>query len=124
METELILSTLGHVDSLTGIFGTTAAVAAWLRLRAFDRLDEPVAVKLLLATEGREVTVPLEMRRRDLSRAELLGRLAMFVRGGGRMSLAALSDPATLGTINAVAAGNSDTLVLSCSDAELAQFNL
>ena len=120
-----ILEIIGNFSNIAGAVSGIAAALGVLKLLAANRRQEqPIVVSLVLQDGGESVVLPLRMRRRDVTRAELLGRLGMFTKGGGRFSLAALSDPETLDGINYVVEGKSSSLVLPCSPEELEQFAL
>ena len=105
-----------------GIFATLA----WLKLRALDRLDEPVAVFLSLTSGEQKIELPLQMRRRDLTRAEFLGRMGMIPmkEKGKRFALRYLFTPEFISGINEVADGKTSVLEIPCSKEEIDQFDL
>jgi len=121
---DAIIKTLSDMLVITGSVSFLFSAAVWLRIKALDELDEPIKVFLALNSGARKIEMPLRMRRRDMSRPELLGRLAMFVKNGERMSLAVTSDSATLDLIDDVLQRKTDELVLRCTEEELEQFNL
>ena len=77
---------IGSIADILGVVGGIFAVLAWLKARQLqqeaaaerERLTQPVKVTLRLADNSREITLPMELRRAELTRAELLGRLGMM----------------------------------------------
>ncbi len=124
-----VLEFVGHLANIFGFVGGVFALLVWLKLRALDRLDEQVQILLRLTPEegkGKEILLPLEMTRRDVTRAEILGRMGMLpmVEKGKRFSIRYLSTPEFYRGLNAVAANKADTLVIPCSPEEIDQFDL
>ena len=122
------LNVLGVVSDFFGAFGGIASVLILIKLRAMDRLDEEVKVFLSFSSneEERKIELPLLMRRRDLTRAEFLGRMGMIPmrEAGKRFSLRFLATPAFIEGINKVADRKSNTLLIPCSQEEIDQFDL
>lgn len=121
-----ILEIVGLFSDLFGFFGGVFATLVWLKLRAMDRLNEKVEILLQLEGGARTITLPLELRRGDVTRAELLGRIGMLpmAEKGKRFSLRHLSTPEFFRSLNAVAGNKTDTLVIPCSEEEINQFDL
>jgi hypothetical protein len=115
---------VGQVSNLAGaIGGIVAAFGALKVLRAQKRALEGVTITLVLQGHGAERELPLEMLRKDVSRAELLGRLGMALKNQGqRFSLAALSTPAFMRAVNEVAEGKTSNLIIPCTEQEMEQF--
>lgn len=121
-----IFDFIGLFANVAGAVSGVAAFLGVLRLlRVQARLDDRVSVVLKLEAEER-VVLPLEMLRRDVSRAELLGRIGMLPmrQKGARFSIRAMSTPAFMQTVNAVVEGTTDTLVIPVTRQELEQFEL
>jgi len=108
--------------ALGALVSTTLFVKIYLDRRA---QSAPIAV-FLISEEDDEVELPLHLTRRDVSRAEVLGRLGMLPmkQKGGRFALKALSQGQFLQDLNKVAAGQSDRLVLPATREEIDQFDL
>lgn len=115
---------IGQISNIAGAVGGIVSAIGVVKLRAAQRRAlEHVEVQLLLEGEDRTFALPLEMLRKDISRAELLGRLGMATRNQGqRYSLRAMSTPAFMRAINEVVEGKSSTLVILCTKEELDQF--
>lgn len=122
-----IFDFIGLFANVAGAVSGVAAFLGVLRLlREQARLDDRVSVVLKLEAEESVVVLPLEMLRRDVSRAELLGRIGMLPmrQKGARFSIRAMSTPAFMQTVNAVVEGTTDTLVIPVTRQELEQFEL
>ncbi len=117
---------LGYLADTFGVLGGVFATLAWLKLRALDRLDETVRVFLRLSSGEGMIELPLQMRRRDVTRAEILGRLGMLPmrQRGLRFSLRFLAEPEFLNRINKVADRKSSILLIPCTQEEIEQFDL
>ncbi len=122
-----VLEVIGNIADISGaIGGVVAAYGVISLLAAQQRAQERVEVALRLEGEGRTVVLPLELCRRDVSRAELLGRIGMLpMRSkGARFALRALSTSAFMAAVNDVVAGKATTLLIPCTGDELDQFDL
>ncbi len=122
-----MLEILGHVSNLFGTAGGIAAIALWFGDRRTKKLQaEEVTVLLSIQGEGRQLALPLEIIRRDVSRAELLGRIGMIPmrKAGSRFALREIGSPATMRAINAVVKGETSVLVIPASAEEVEQFDL
>jgi len=120
-----MLEIIGHVSNVAGALGGIVAAIGVIRLLAAKRRQEQlVEVSLVLTSTSQKFVLPLQLQRKDITRAELLGRLGMFVKGGQRFSLAALGSAQFLGNLNEVARGNKNELVLQVSEEEISQFKL
>ncbi|OGR85787.1 MAG: hypothetical protein A2901_01595 [Elusimicrobia bacterium RIFCSPLOWO2_01_FULL_54_10] len=122
-----LLEVVAHISNIAGAAGgIVAAVGVFKMLAAQSRAAEPVRVQLRLAADGRSVELPVHMRRRDITRAELLGRLGMLPmkQKGARFSLRALSTPSFMEAVNEVQEGNTSVLVIPATMEELDQFDI
>lgn len=123
------MAVLGFIaDSLALLSAGYAAFGVGRLRAAVRRASETVAVTLAI-TEGegdRKVELPLSLLRRDVTRAELLGRIGMLPmrEAGRRFSLRALSSPAFLAGINEVAEGKTSRLVIPATTEEIEQFDI
>ena len=81
---------------------------------------------LSLQGGSQSVPLPLELRRRDVTRAELLGRLGMvpMAQPGKRFSIRHLATPEFIRGVNAIADGETSSLVIPVTVDELEQFDL
>lgn len=123
-----IFDVIGQVADLAGAVGGVFAAFGVLRLMAAERrLKERVEVVLKLqGDDGKSIILPLELLRRDVSRAELLGRLGMLPmrEKGSRFAIRSFSSPAIIRELNAVVEGKSSTIVIPVSTEEIEQFDL
>jgi hypothetical protein len=117
------------IGILGAVFALYAAVQAHLirqeQQQEHQRQNEKVEVKLNHG--GEELNLPIELRRADVTRAEVLGRIGMIPmkQKGQRFSLKYLSKPDFLKQINQIAAGKGENvLTISCNKEELEQFDL
>ena len=127
MFNSLFFEIIAQASNFAGaIGGIIAAIGVVKMLAAQRRQTEPVRVQLRLQADGRSVELPVHMRRKDITRAELLGRLGMLPmkQKGARFSLRALSTPSFMEAVNEVAEGNTSVLVIPASQEELDQFDV
>lgn len=120
-------TTLSWVANILQVAGAVFAALVWFNQRRTERTaGSIVSVLLTIEGEGKEFPLPLEIVRRDVSRAELLGRIGMLPmrQKGARFSLRALSSPAFMRAMNEVVAGRSATLRVPCTREELEQFEI
>lgn len=113
-------------EPATGLATLAVSAAGWLEARrSRAQGGAPVSV-FLEAPSGARVQLPLELVRRDLTRAELLGRIGMLPmrEAGKRFSLRSLGSPATMRAINAISGGEGTELILPATEAEVEQFDL
>ena len=118
---DLIISAWSVLEPLTGLV-SAVGVLRLLHERAAQRRS--VDVVLVLSGEGRELALPLELTRGEVSRAEILGRLGMLPMAtpGARFALRHLSRPEFLRDLRKVAEGEHSVLVIPCSPEEFEQF--
>ena len=124
MFNNIVFEIIAQASNIAGaIGGIVAAVGVVKMLAAQRRALEHVEVQLRLEGEDSTVALPLEMLRKDISRAELLGRLGMALKNQGqRFSLKAMSTPVFMRSVNEVVEGKTSTLVIPCTKEELDQF--
>lgn len=126
MNVEMILEMVGHVANLSGLVAAVFSAAIWVHIRLTERRQaEEVQVKLRLESGEREHVLPLAIVRRDLGRAELLGRIGMLPmrQKGARFALRALGSPDFMSDLNQVIESRTSTLVIPCSEEEFDQFD-
>ena len=124
MFNSMFFEIIAQASNIAGaIGGIVAAIGVVKMLATQRRAMEHVEVQLLLEGEGSTIVLPLEMLRKDISRAELLGRLGMALKNQGqRFSLRAMSTSAFMRSLNEVVEGKTSTLVIPCTKEELDQF--
>lgn len=125
------LGWLSLVADLIGIVGAGFAVGAWVQARRIsrdlerERARQNKLVTVVLQHGAERIVLPVEIRRAELTRAEILGRIGMLPmrQKGARFSLSYLSSPEFLRRINEIASGTDDTvLTISCTSEEIEQF--
>ncbi|MEA5568609.1 hypothetical protein [Anabaena sp. UHCC 0399] len=90
------------------------------------RQEQKISV-ILQSGARQRLELPVELRRAELTRAEILGRIGMIPMkvNGQRFSLDYLNTPDFLRQINRILASDGDaTLMIPCNDSEYAQFDL
>ena len=124
MFNNIVFEIIAQASNIAGaIGGIVAAIGVVKMLATQRRAMEHVEVQLRLEGEDSTIALPLEMLRKDISRAELLGRLGMALKNQGqRFSLKALSTPTFMRAVNEVVEGHTSTLVIPCTKEELDQF--
>lgn len=123
----------GLVADVVGILGALFALFAWLQTRFLRQriLEEEKRqnkkVRVLLQYGGATIELPVELRRSEATRPEILGRIGMIpmVDKGRRFSLSYLHSAAFLGQINQIASSSEDALLtIPCNEEEFNQFDL
>ncbi|MGC4192016.1 MAG: hypothetical protein QM589_12765 [Thermomicrobiales bacterium] len=122
------LEVVGNFSNIAGAVSGIAALIGVIRLlRTQARGNEIITVILRMETsERREVELPLQMLRRDVSRMELLGRIGMLPmkNKGDRFSIDALATPEFMQQLNKVAEGKTSRLTIPITEEEFDQFIL
>lgn len=103
------------IANLLGILAVCLAVAQWTAAKA----AAPITITLHQGQSG--IVLQFTVPRSQFSRAELLGRLGMFSKGG-RFSVASFSNPSMLCSIDAVVTGKKKALDILLTEAEVEQF--
>lgn len=126
-------SIVGLIADIAGILGAIFALFAWIQTRQLrkeiekekQRMNKKVTVTLSLGQQ--KIEVPVDLRRAELTRAEVLGRLGMIPRKGekGQFSLRYLNTPDFFKQINQIIDGTGDSvLTISCTPEEFEQFDI
>jgi len=125
---------IGNFANWTGALGALFAFFAWLSVlwgqrqekKEAVRLAEKIELRLEIGEGGEGIVLPVPIRRREVSRAELLGRLGMLpmAEAGKRFSLRHLSTAAFLESLDAIQDGSETVLKIPASQAEIDQFDL
>lgn len=124
---------LSTTADLIGILGALFALFAWLKARqvqqelAHEQQRQRRKITVALSYGARSIELPVQIRRAELTRAEVLGRIGMLpMRSpGARFSLSATNTPEFLRRIDEIAGGDGDTtLSIPCTQAEFEQFAL
>lgn len=119
---------LGFTADIIGIFGALFALLAWLQSRRIKQQLEQEQrrqnrkVTIVLQHGGESLELPVELRRAEMTRGEILGRIGM-IRSGQRFELSYLNNPDFLRQINQIIEGTGDALLtIPCTKEELEQF--
>jgi hypothetical protein len=123
---------LSLASDVIGVLGGIFALFAWLQSRRVskeleaERQHKEKKVRIVLGYGAEKLELPMEMRRSEFSRAEILGRLGMLPTDDGkRFSLSYLSTAEFLKSINEINIGESDdTLLIPCTQDEFRQFKV
>ncbi len=124
---------VGYVASVLGILTAIFSFLSWMQGRRIaqtqerekSRLNRYVTVKLQYG--AKEIELPVELRRGEFTRAELLGRFGMIPmkEKGKRFSLGYLNKPEFLRQLNQVVATDGDALLtIPCDKEEFEQFDV
>ncbi|MCL4832355.1 MAG: hypothetical protein KJZ86_07940 [Caldilineaceae bacterium] len=125
-------SGLGILSDLIGVLGALFALGAWIQTRLLQkqiRMEEErinQKITLVLENEQQSIELPFEVRRADLTRAEVLGLIGMISmkEPGRRFSLSYLSKPEFLHKLNQILQSSGDAVLnVPCSKDEIEQFD-
>lgn len=122
------------IGSFVSILAALFSLLAWLKARRVQkdlqnekaRQSKKITVTLQHGGKG-SLELPVELRRAELTRAEILGRLGMIPMKtkGSRFSLSYLNKPEFLAQINQIMDGSGDAvLTIPCTQEEFEQFDL
>lgn len=130
---------ISFVADLIGILSAFFALFAWLntiRIQKFqkkelERLSQKVKIRLTYKINGRKsyIELPGEMRREEVSRAEILGWIGMLPmikeKERERYKIAYINSPEFFNQMNQIQAGSGDMLFeIPCDKNEIDQFNV
>lgn len=124
---------LSHVADFVVILSAVFALLAWLnasRLRSeieHEKRRQEKKIKIVLRHGEKALDLPLELRHKEFTRAEILGRLGMIPmkEKGKRFSLGYLGTKEFLEQLNSISEGDSESiLVIPCEKEEFEQFDI
>ena len=124
---------LSVVADVISILGGIFAFFAWLQSRKVgrelekERQRKDKKVRVVLSHGAKELELPVEIRRSELTRAEILGRLGMIPmkQKGDRFELKFLNTPEFLRRVSEIIGSESEsTLTIPCSREEFSQFEI
>jgi hypothetical protein len=124
---------LNLIADLVGIVGAIFAIFSWLKARQIqqelhrEQQRQNRKITVVLSHGANQLELPVKLRRAELTRAELLGRIGMLPmkKLGERFSLGYLSTPGFLQRINElIESANDSTLTIPCTQDEIEQFNI
>lgn len=115
-------------DTPNKILAEMAEVKSILRNELeLEQKRQEQKITVTLNNGGSRLELPVELRRAEFSRAEILGRIGMIPmkEKGKRFSLNYLNSPDFLRQINQILAGEKDAiLIIPCDESEFTQFAL
>jgi hypothetical protein len=121
------------VADIVGLLGAAFALFAWIQARqvhqAYQREQQRQnkKVMVILQNGADRLELPVELRRAELTRAEILGRLGMIPmrQKGQRFSLGYVNTPEFLRQINQIMKSDGDAvLTIPCKEDEFEQFDI
>lgn len=124
---------IGIVADIIGVFGAGFALFAWRKAYQIrqdleqEKSRQARKVTVVLQYGADKVELPVELRRAELTRAEILGRIGMIPMKtkGQRFSLSYLNTPEFLRQLNQTIVGDGDViLTIPCERHELEQFDV
>lgn len=127
-----IWDVLGVTANIIGILGAIAATFAWLQSQSIKaQLDNEAKrqnerIRVILYNEDNEtnrIELPARIRRRDVSRAEVLGRIGM-INQGKRFDIVSLNSKEFIECLDNIAVGSSNqTLKIPLTRSEYEELN-
>ena len=126
---------LGFLADVVGIAGALFASFAWWQAKKLrqetkqeqERLRQKIHIVLKLTDGDRQIDLPVDLRRAELTRAELLGFLGMvpMKNKGRRFSLHYLSTPDFFKELDRIQRSTrNEALVIPCTVDEINQFDV
>jgi len=116
------------------ILGALFSLFAWFKARKIhkefvhEQQRQNKKIKVVLNYGDKKLELPMELRRAELTRAEIMGRLGMIpMKGKGqqRFSLGYTNKPEFLQQINNIAASDGEFIVtIPCNEDEFLQFDI
>lgn len=134
----ILMELVGSIADILGIIGAIAAVFAWLsssttnKMLELERKRQNQKIKVILENnkDGQILQLPVQLRREEFSRAEVLGRIGMIPikknlldKGQKRFSIKYLNNPGFLQQIDEIREnGRITELRIECDRDEFHQF--
>ena len=124
---------ISFIADIVGIVGAIFAFFAWQQSRRLheefkqEQARQNKKIMIILQNGADRLELPVELRRAEFTRAEILGRIGMIPMKvkGQRFALGYLNTPEFLRYINQIAATHDDAiLTVPCKEDEFAQFDL
>ncbi|KAA0224696.1 hypothetical protein EDS67_22780 [candidate division KSB1 bacterium] len=121
------------IGSFVSILAALFSLLAWLKARRVqkdlqnEKARQSKKITVTLQYGGQKIELPVELRRAELTRAEILGRLGMIPmkKTGARFSLSYLNKLEFQKQLNQIMDGNGDAvLTIPCTQEEFEQFDL
>ena len=125
----------GFIADVLSVLGAVFAFFAWLQAKINskqmtkekERMNRQIKVILRLAESQRQIVLPVHLRRHELTRAELLGRIGMIPRKNKSefFILSYLNSSSFFDELNRIQTSDKEeNLVIPCSLGELEQFDV
>ena len=125
----------GFVADVLSVVGSAFALFGWLQAKANnkqitreqERMNSRIKVILMENVSKRQIVLPVHLRRLELTRAELLGRMGMIPmkNKNNRFALSYLHTASFLQELNRIQASNKEEdLIIPCSSEEIEQFDV
>jgi hypothetical protein len=125
---------LNWAASICSILSVLFSLLAWLKAKRIhkelikEQQRQNKKIKVILNYGDKKLELPMELRRVELTRAEILGRLGMIpMKGKGqqRFSLGYINKPEFLQQINNIAVSDGEfILTIPCNEDEFSQFDI
>lgn len=124
---------LNSIGSIASITGTIFAAMAWIYSRnVAKKLDNEKTIKsrkiaVVLQHGAEKIELPVELRRSELTRAEILGRIGMLPlkNKNTHFNLGYLNTVEFLDQVNKInQAENEGLLTIPCTKTEIGQFEI
>lgn len=119
--------------TFVGLLAAFFSLLAWLKARRIqkdqqaEKARQSKSITVTLQYGGKKIELPVELRRAELTRAEVLGRLGMIPKTikGSRFDLAYLNTPEFFKQVHQIMDGSGDAvLTIPCTQEEFEQFDL
>jgi hypothetical protein len=125
----------GFIADMLSVVGAFYAFFAWLQAKANnrqitreqERLNSRIKVILMENVSKRQIVLPVNLRRLELTRAELLGRIGMIPRKNKSefFVLSFLNSSSFFQELNRIQSSNQEEdLVIPCTSDEIEQFDV
>ena len=125
----------GFFADVLSVVGSAFALFGWLQAKANnkqitreqERMNSRIKVILMENVSKRQIVLPVHLRRLELTRAELLGRMGMIPmkNKNNRFALSYLHTASFLQELNRIQASNKEEdLIIPCSSEEIEQFDV
>lgn len=123
---------LGYIADVIGIFGAIFALLGWLKAKELkkelehEKIRQHKDIQVVLAHGAEKIELSVKLRRAELTRAEIQGRMGMIPmkKKGKRYSIAYLNTPDYLKQINQIIEGTDEgILTIACTEDEFKQFD-
>jgi hypothetical protein len=123
------------IADVLSVVGSAFALFGWLQAKANnkqitreqERMNSRIKVILMEKVSRRQIVLPVHLRRLELTRAELLGRMGMIPmkNKNNRFALSYLHTASFLKELNRIQASNQEEdLIIPCSREEIEQFDV